>query len=84
MLRIDDLRNKSVLVTGASTGIGAALSRAFALQGARVGVHFNSNAAGADAVVQDIRSCGRHGGWMRRASGRSLAAGPSSRPMPPG
>jgi 3-oxoacyl-[acyl-carrier protein] reductase len=58
MLRIDDLRNKSVLVTGASTGIGAALSRAFAHQGARVGVHFNSTAAAADAVVQDIRGAG--------------------------
>jgi 3-oxoacyl-[acyl-carrier protein] reductase len=58
MLRIDDLRNLSVLVTGASTGIGAALSRAFARQGARVAVHFNSNAAAADAVVQDIRGAG--------------------------
>jgi 3-oxoacyl-[acyl-carrier protein] reductase len=58
MLQIDDLRNKSVLVTGASTGIGAALSRAFARQGGRVGVHFNSNAAAADAVVQDIRGAG--------------------------
>jgi 3-oxoacyl-[acyl-carrier protein] reductase len=58
MLRIDDLRNLSVLVTGASTGIGAALSRAFALQGARVGVHFHSNAAAADAVIQDIRGSG--------------------------
>jgi 3-oxoacyl-[acyl-carrier protein] reductase len=58
MLQIDDLRNKSVLVTGASTGIGAALSRAFARQGARVAVHFNSNAAAADAVVQDIRGAG--------------------------
>lgn len=58
MLQIDDLRNKSVLVTGASTGIGAALSRAFARQGARVAVHFNSNAAAADAVVRDIRGDG--------------------------
>jgi 3-oxoacyl-[acyl-carrier protein] reductase len=58
MLRIDDLWNKSVLVTGASTGIGAALSRAFARQGARVAIHFNSNAAAADAVVEDIRGAG--------------------------
>ncbi|MEP6885978.1 MAG: glucose 1-dehydrogenase [Gammaproteobacteria bacterium] len=58
MLRIDDLRGKSVLVTGASTGIGAAVSRAFAGQGARLAVHFNSNATGADEVVQDIRRAG--------------------------
>jgi 3-oxoacyl-[acyl-carrier protein] reductase len=58
MLQIDDLRNKSVLVTGASTGIGAALSRAFAQQGARVAVHWNSSAAAADALVQEIRRAG--------------------------
>ena len=58
MLQIDDLQGKSVLVTGASTGIGAAVSRAFAQQGARVAVHWNSNAAAADGVVQDIRNAG--------------------------
>jgi 3-oxoacyl-[acyl-carrier protein] reductase len=54
MLQIDDLRNKSVLITGASSGIGAAVSRAFAQQGARVAVHFHSNAVAADAVVRGI------------------------------
>lgn len=58
MLQIDDLRNKSVLVTGASTGIGAALSRAFAEQGSRVAVHWHSNSAAAAAVVQGIRDAG--------------------------
>ena len=46
------------MVTGASSGIGAAVSRAFARQGARVAVHWNSNAAAADGVVQDIREAG--------------------------
>jgi 3-oxoacyl-[acyl-carrier protein] reductase len=58
MLQIGDLRNKSVLVTGASTGIGAALSRAFAEQGARVAVHWNSSADAVAAVVEDIRRAG--------------------------
>jgi NAD(P)-dependent dehydrogenase (short-subunit alcohol dehydrogenase family) len=39
MLRIDDLAGKSILITGASSGIGAAISRAFAEQGARLALH---------------------------------------------
>jgi 3-oxoacyl-[acyl-carrier protein] reductase len=58
MLQIEDLRNKSVLVTGASSGIGAAVSRAFASQGARVAVHWHSNGTAADSVVRDIRAAG--------------------------
>ena len=61
MLRIDDLTDKSVVVTGASTGIGAAVSRAFAQQGARVAVHWHSNAAAAEGVVRDIREAGGTG-----------------------
>jgi 3-oxoacyl-[acyl-carrier protein] reductase len=60
MVQIDDLHNKAVLITGASTGIGAALSRAFAQQGARVAVHWHSNRSAAEALVQDIRAAG---GW---------------------
>jgi 3-oxoacyl-[acyl-carrier protein] reductase len=58
MLRIDDLRNRLVLVTGASSGIGAAVSRAFAEQGAHVAVHWNSNAAAAEDIVREIRNAG--------------------------
>jgi 3-oxoacyl-[acyl-carrier protein] reductase len=58
MLRIDDLRNKLVLITGASSGIGAAVSRAFARQGAHVAVHWNSYAAAAEGVVQETRDAG--------------------------
>jgi 3-oxoacyl-[acyl-carrier protein] reductase len=58
MVQIDDLRDKAVLITGASTGIGAALSRAFAGQGAHVAVHWHSNRAAAEAVVRDIAAAG--------------------------
>src|SRR5580692_6777417 len=58
MLQIGDLQNKAVLVTGASSGIGAALSRAFAGQGARVAMHWHKNEAAAKAVAQQIRAAG--------------------------
>ena len=58
MLRIADLRDKAVLITGASGGIGAAVGCAFAQQGARVAIHYRSNAAQAAEVVQDIRDSG--------------------------
>ena len=46
------------LVTGASSGIGAATAAAFARRGDRVGVHYNSNEAGARRVVEAIRKEG--------------------------
>ncbi len=38
-LTIPDLAGKAVLVTGGSTGIGAALVEAYAAQKCRVGLH---------------------------------------------
>ena len=57
-IRIPDLAGKSVLITGASTGIGAALAVAFATQGARVAVHYNSSKEAAEAVVAEVHERG--------------------------
>ena len=55
---IVDLHNKVVLVTGGSTGIGAAAAKAFAANGAKVMVHYNASKAEAEAVAADIASAG--------------------------
>jgi 3-oxoacyl-[acyl-carrier protein] reductase len=57
-LTVPDLADKAILITGASTGIGAAVARAFGAQGAKVGVHYNATKAGAEAVANDIAAAG--------------------------
>jgi 3-oxoacyl-[acyl-carrier protein] reductase len=57
-LAIPDLAGKAVLITGASTGIGAAVAKAFGAQGAKVAVHYNSSKAAAEAVAGDIGKAG--------------------------
>jgi 3-oxoacyl-[acyl-carrier protein] reductase len=57
-LRIPDLGGKAVLITGASTGIGAALARGFAAQGAWVGLHYNASEAAAMALAGEIGAGG--------------------------
>ncbi len=55
---LEDLRGKAVLITGASSGIGAAVAKGFADLGASVAVHYGSNKEGAEAVVADITAKG--------------------------
>lgn len=57
-LSIPDLAGKVVLVTGASTGIGAALARAYAEQGCKVGLHYNESRASAQELAAEITKAG--------------------------
>ena len=51
-------RDRTILVTGASRGIGAAIAKAFAAEGGLVFVNYRSSEAAAEAVVEACRAAG--------------------------
>ncbi|MDQ0775053.1 NAD(P)-dependent dehydrogenase (short-subunit alcohol dehydrogenase family) [Streptomyces aurantiacus] len=58
MTSTSSLAGKRVLVTGGSGGIGAAIVRRLATQGATVAVNYRSDKAGADELVGELRDNG--------------------------
>jgi len=55
---IHDLKGRRILVTGSSTGIGAAVAQAYARAGAAATVHYNQSRDQAESLVASIRQEG--------------------------
>jgi len=51
----EDLKDKKVLVTGSSSGIGAATAIIFAEQGCFVGVHYFKTKNGGEQTLQQVK-----------------------------
>jgi len=51
----EDLKGKKVLVTGSSSGIGAATAKIFAQQGCYVGVHYFQTEQGAEKTLTEVK-----------------------------
>src|SRR3954463_8181459 len=84
MTQTEEFRNQTVVITGASAGIGAAAAHAFGSRGAHVIVHYNSRRENAEQVVKDIAATGGTGETVQADLGseegiRSLCAWLSSR-----
>lgn len=51
----EDIKNKRVLITGASGGMGIAMTRIFADYGACLGLHYRNNEEGVARLLQEVR-----------------------------
>jgi NAD(P)-dependent dehydrogenase (short-subunit alcohol dehydrogenase family) len=57
---LNDLKERTVLVTGASKGIGSAIARILGENGASVIAHYGTDRAGAEAALAGVPDEGKH------------------------
>jgi 3-oxoacyl-[acyl-carrier protein] reductase len=86
MIQTEEFKNQTVLITGASAGIGAAAAHAFGSGGAHVIVHYNSRREAAEQVVAGIQKAGGSGETVQadlaaEAGVRSLVEWLAERPV---
>jgi 3-oxoacyl-[acyl-carrier protein] reductase len=75
MSMVNSLADKTVLITGANNGIGAAIARAFAQCGARIGLHYLEAAAPVESGVRiGYTVAGRAGAEVAATDVRALGA----------
>lgn len=53
-IKMDSLKNKNVLVTGSSSGIGASIAESFAKEGANIGIHYWIGKEGAEDLADKL------------------------------
>ena len=52
-----NLKNKTILVTGASSGIGQAIAIEFAKVGSTVLINYRKNKQGAEETLKEVQKC---------------------------
>ena len=57
----ESLKNKKVLITGASGGIGSCMALLFAEYGASIGIHYNTGENKSSILVDKIKNMGGKG-----------------------
>ena len=69
-----DVADRVVLITGASSGVGAALATQLGQMGARVVANYSRSAEGAEAVVEQITGAGGQALAVQAEGGVASAA----------
>ncbi len=58
MDKVKNFEGMTALITGASSGIGAASATAFGARGARVLIHYNRQESEAQKIIERVRGAG--------------------------